>query len=50
MSLELNRRLAASDDVVSIPDEIDPEIARLGRELNRLRVDRRIYDYVVQAL
>ena len=48
--LELNRRLATSSGVVSIPDEIDPEIARLGRELNGLRVDRHIYDYVVQSL
>jgi alpha-mannosidase len=50
LSLELNRRLAGSTDVVSIPDEIDDVIAALGRELNTLRVDRRIYDYVVQSL
>ncbi|MFW2335521.1 hypothetical protein [Ilumatobacter sp.] len=50
LSLELNRRLASSTDVVSIPDEIDDVIAALGRELNTLRVDRRIYDYVVQSL
>jgi hypothetical protein len=50
LSLELNRRLATSTDIVSIPDEIDPEIAALGSHLNDLRVKRRIYDYVVQAL
>ena len=50
LSLELNRRLAVSDDIVSIPDDIDPEIAALGAHLNDLRVKRRIYDYVVQAL
>ena len=50
LSLELNRRLAQSNDVVSIPDHIDAEIARLGAHLNDLRVKRRIYDYVVQAL
>ena len=50
LSLELNRRRAASDELVSIPDEVDPEIARLGTELNRLRIERRIYDYVVQSL
>ncbi len=62
LSIELNRRLAALGDgigdgdaaapeqIVSIPDEADPEIARLGWHLNDLRVKRRIYDYVVQSL
>lgn len=50
LSLELNRRRAASDDLVSIPDEVDPVIAKLGSDLNDLRVKRRIFDYVVQSL
>ncbi|MGH1492889.1 MAG: hypothetical protein ACRBK7_26425 [Acidimicrobiales bacterium] len=50
LSAELNRRLADSDGIVSIPDAADPEIARLGSHLNDLRVKRRIYDYVVQSL
>jgi alpha-mannosidase len=29
---------------------VDPQIAAVGKELNRLRILRRIYDYVVQAL
>ena len=28
----------------------DPEIAELGRQLNELRIKRRIYDYVIEAL
>lgn len=50
LSLELNRRLVVSTAIVSIPDEVDPVIAELGSRLNDLRVRRRIYDYVVQAL
>ncbi len=50
LSLELNRRRAATDDEVSIPDSPDPVIAKIGAELNDLRVKRRIWDYVVQAL
>ena len=50
LSLELNRRRAHSEDVVSIPDEADDEITRLGTRLNDLRIRRRIYDYVVQSL
>jgi len=50
LSLELNRRLAASTDEVSIPDDADPVIADLGLRLNDLRVRRRIFDYVVAAL
>jgi hypothetical protein len=30
--------------------EPDEEIAAIGRRLNRLRIQRRIYDYVVQAV
>lgn len=30
--------------------QIDPEIASIGKELNTLRIKRRIYDYVVQVL
>ncbi len=50
LSLELNERRAATDDEVSIPDDPDPVIAELGADLNDLRVKRRIFDYVVQAL
>ncbi len=50
LSLEFNKRLAASTQVVSIPDETDDTIAALGVHLNDLRVKRRIYDYVVQAM
>ncbi|MFW2382539.1 MAG: hypothetical protein ACN4GZ_12330 [Acidimicrobiales bacterium] len=50
LSLELNERLANSTSEVSIPDDADPVIADLGWALNELRVKRRIYDYVVQAL
>lgn len=50
LSLELNRRLASSSSMVSIPDDPDPVIAELGAELNDLRIKRRIYDYVVAAL
>ena len=50
LSLELNRRLSDSDGEVSIPDEPDPVIAELGVDLNDLRIKRRIFDYVVQAL
>lgn len=50
LSRELNQRLRDSVAEVSIPDEADPIIAELGADLNDLRVKRRIYDYVVQAL
>ncbi len=29
---------------------VDPEIAEIGKALNRLRIKRRIFDYVVQAI
>lgn len=52
LSLVLNRRkLAHTGDA---PDpalyEPDPEIAAIGLALNRLRIKRRIFDYVVQAI
>lgn len=50
LSRELNERLLHSTSEVSIPDEADPIITDLGVALNDLRVKRRIYDYVVQAL
>ncbi len=52
LSLLLNRRKLAQGGV-STPEDLftpDPEIAVLGRELNQLRVKRRIFDYVVAAL
>ncbi len=50
LSRELNERLLHSTDEVSIGDDPDPVIAGLGSQLNDLRVKRRIYDYVAQAL
>ena len=50
LSRELNQRLLDSNDEVSIPDDPDPRIAELGVALNELRIKRRIFDYVVQAL
>lgn len=50
LSLELNRRRLNTDDEVSIPDDPDPVIASIGADLNDLRIKRRIWDYVVQAL
>jgi alpha-mannosidase len=50
LSRELNDRLLRSTEEVSIPDEADDVIAEIGAALNDLRVKRRIYDYVVQAL
>ena len=50
LSRELNERLLHSTSEVSIPDDADPVISELGVALNDLRVKRRIYDYVVQAL
>ena len=29
---------------------LDEEIAAIGRKLNQLRIQRRIYDYVIQAV
>jgi hypothetical protein len=52
LSLLLNLRKleaqgAADDEYLFAPDE---EIAALGLELNQLRIKRRIFDYVVQAI
>ncbi|MFW6184929.1 MAG: hypothetical protein ACOC8X_14110, partial [Chloroflexota bacterium] len=52
LSLLLNRRKLAEE---SPPGHeylygLDAEIAELGQALNRLRIRRRIFDYVVQAL
>ena len=52
LSLLLNRR----KQVESVPPshdylyEPDPEIADLGLKLNRLRIKRRIFDYIIAAL
>jgi alpha-mannosidase len=35
---------------LEVISQIDPEIASIGKELNNLRIKRRIYDYVVQVL
>lgn len=52
LSLLLNRRKLAAGGVSRAEDlyAVDPEIAALGLALNRLRIKRRIFDYVVQAL
>ncbi len=52
LSLALNQRKMAAGNP---PDNAylyaaDPEIAAIGLELNRLRIKRRIFDYVVAAL
>lgn len=52
LSLLLNRRRLAEDAAahrrsLSTPD---PEVAAVGLELNRLRIQRRIFDYVIAAL
>jgi hypothetical protein len=51
-SLLLNRRKLADPATPRDDDDEqpDPEIAALGLELNRLRIKRRIFDYIVQAL
>ena len=52
LSLMLNQRKLQFGG--STPPEVlfqvDPEIAIVGKELNRLRIKRRIYDYVVHTL
>jgi hypothetical protein len=52
LSAELNKRKFAQQgkldhDYLYSPD---PEIVRLGEQLNEMRIKRRIYDYVVRAL
>jgi hypothetical protein len=52
LSLALNRRKlnGASPPDATYLYSIDPQIAEIGAALNRLRIKRRIFDYVVQAL
>jgi hypothetical protein len=52
LSLLLNRRALeyGGETPQEVLYQLDPEIAAVGKELNRLRIKRRIYDYVVQAL
>jgi hypothetical protein len=55
LSLLLNRRKLAQQGTanasrLSYLFEPDSEIAEVGLRLNRLRIKRRIYDYVVRAL
>lgn len=52
LSLELNQRKLEQGPS---PDHdylygVDPDIAEIGQALNRLRIKRRIFDYVVQAI
>jgi alpha-mannosidase len=51
-SLLLNRRKLefGGNTPLEALCEIDPQIAAIGKQLNHLRIKRRIYDYVVQAL
>jgi hypothetical protein len=48
-SLLLNRKRLEGDGATSA-DAVDPEVAALGLRLNQLRIKRRIFDYVAQAL
>ncbi len=52
LSVELNKRKLAQNGRTDYEYlyTIDPEILRLGEHLNDLRIKRRIYDYVVNAL
>lgn len=52
LSLLLNQRKLklGSNTSPEALHQVDPEIAIIGKELNHLRIKRRIYDYVVQAL
>jgi hypothetical protein len=49
LSAQLNRHklMSPGNAYLYTPD---PEIAELGTQLNQLRIKRRIYDYVVEAL
>ena len=49
LSAQLNRRKLTSPGHEYLYT-LDPEIAELGLQLNQLRIKRRIYDYVVDAL
>jgi hypothetical protein len=48
-SLLLNRKQLEGEGAAGA-DEVDEEVAALGLTLNQLRIKRRIFDYVVQAL
>ena len=51
LSVALNQlRLEHPEAEVSLPDEAVPAIAEMGRTLNDLRIQRRIYDYVAELL
>ena len=51
LSVAFNRlRLEFPETEVSLPDAPLPAIAELGRSLNELRIQRRIYDYVAELL
>jgi alpha-mannosidase len=52
LSLLLNQRKLGCEGNTPLEmlSQIDPQIASVGKELNRLRIKRRIYDYVVQVL
>ena len=51
LSAAFNRlRLECPEAEVSLPDAPVPVIAELGRSLNDLRIQRRIYDYVAELL
>jgi hypothetical protein len=48
-SLLLNRKRLEGDGAAG-EDAVDPEVAALGLRLNQLRIKRRVFDYVAQAL
>jgi alpha-mannosidase len=52
LSLLLNQRKLEhrANPPLEVLQQVDPEIAAIGKELNRLRIKRRIFDYVVQML
>jgi hypothetical protein len=52
LSVLLNRRKLdfGGNSPPEALEKVDPEIAAVGKELNGLRIKRRIYDYVVQAV
>jgi len=51
LSVAFNRlRIECPEAEVSLPDAPVPAIAELGRSLNELRIQRRIYDYVAELL
>jgi alpha-mannosidase len=48
--LNLQKLKYGGSTPLEILSQVDPEIASIGKELNTLRIKRRIYDYVVQVL